>query len=188
MTTPNTDPAGIPVRMIRAHMRDLPQFALPADYAIRNVRAGEGPVWEAAWKQIEPYGPIPDGLFAREFGDDPARIEERCFFLESAQDGVVGTISGWNTAITGGPPWGHIHWVGVMPAHQGKGLCKAIMSHAMNFLAQRHDRCFLDTATARAGAIKVYLDFGFLPDMTYPNADAAWAAFRETLSHPALGN
>jgi hypothetical protein len=49
-----------------------------------------------------------------------------------------------------------------------------MLSYAMKKMAQWHDRAFLGTQTKRLGAIKIYLDFGFLPDMDHPGADIAW--------------
>jgi len=34
----------------------------------------------------------------------------------------------------------------------------------MNLFAQWNDRTWRDTSTGRVGAIKLYLDFGFVPD------------------------
>ena len=180
-------PSGLPVRMIRPNLDDLPQWPLPDGYYMRAMRADEGAVWEEAWRASEPYEQIQPGLFASQFGSDPAEIELRCFFLIAPDGGVAGTISGWQSDLPDGLHYGQIHWVALLPAHRGRGLVKPLMAHAMNFLATRHERCFLDTATRRLPAIKVYLDFGFVPDMTFKDAEQAWALVQSNLAHPALG-
>jgi ribosomal protein S18 acetylase RimI-like enzyme len=80
-----------------------------------------------------------------------------------------------------------IHWVAVRPAYQGRGLAKAAVTHVMNSLAQWHQRARLRTSSGRLAAIKIYLDFGFLPDMTQKDAPRAWRIVRAALNHPALG-
>jgi GNAT superfamily N-acetyltransferase len=76
--------------------------------------------------------------------------------------------------------------VAVRPAFQGRGLGRAALSHALNRLARWHERAYLDTSTARLPAIKMYLDFGFVPDLGPPGARDAWRAVRAALPHPAL--
>ena len=65
---------------------------------------------------------------------------------------------------------------------------KAIMTRAMVRLAQEYDEAYLSTSSARIPAIKIYLDFGFVPDMERDRAEEAWTEVREHLKHAALGN
>ena len=44
----------------------------------------------------------------------------------------------------------------------------------------------LTTESKRLGAIRLYLDFGFVPDLDAPGAREAWRQVRERLEHPAL--
>jgi hypothetical protein len=54
----------------------------------------------------------------------------------------------------------------------------------MNRLAQWHDRAMLGTSTGRLGAIQLYLDFGFFPDLSADGATEAWMQVRDALSAP----
>ena len=49
-----------------------------------------------------------------------------------------------------------------------------------------HRRAMLGTHTKRTAAIKIYLDCGFVPDMSFQDADRAWAIVRRVLRHPGL--
>ncbi|MBI2441163.1 MAG: GNAT family N-acetyltransferase, partial [Lentisphaerae bacterium] len=68
----------------------------------------------------------------------------------------------------------------------GRGLGKAALAYALNRLAQWHERCYLVTTSARTGAIALYLNFGFEPDLTPPGAGAVWREIATRLAHPAL--
>jgi hypothetical protein len=53
-------------------------------------------------------------------------------------------------------------------------------------LARWHDRCYLATSTERVAAIRLYLNFGFVPDLSLPNAPAVWQELGARLKHPVL--
>lgn len=161
------------VRMVRRHMRDIPQCAFPAGYGMRPMRLEDAGLWEDCQRDAEPILTIEPGLFMQAFGEEPDEIPRRVFLITNPRGLAVGTIGAWLSHDFEEGEWGRIHWVSVRPSEQGKGLMKAAMTSAMNLLAQWHDRAWLDTSSGRLGAIKVYLDFGFELDMTAPKAEEA---------------
>ena len=174
------------VNMIRPHLRDIPDVPFPDGYGVRALHRNEGGLWEDIWRDAEPFFKIENGLFEKEFGDDPAAIERRCFII-TAPDGVAAaTISAWYSRDIDGLDYGRIHWVATRKTYQGKGIMRAGLSYALRQMAQWHTRALLGTSTGRVAAIKLYLDYGFLPDMSAPNAREAWTSFRKKLNHPAL--
>ncbi len=181
---PNLDNA--PVVMVRPHLNDIPEVAFPDGYGIRAMRANEGGLWEDIQRDAEPFFTVEPGLFEREFGNDPSAIGRRCYLIVGPDGCAVGTISAWYSRDFKGQDWGRVHWVATRRAHQGKGLAKAGLSFTLRQLARWHARAMLDTSTGRVGAIKLYLDFGFVPDLDQPFAREAWAALRQRLDHPAL--
>ena len=56
----------------------------------------------------------------------------------------------------------------------------------MERLAQWHERALLETHSKRVRAIKLYLDFGFEPDMQTEADAVAWRQVAAELDHPAL--
>ncbi|MCL4505533.1 MAG: GNAT family N-acetyltransferase [Chloroflexi bacterium] len=187
VTRPATDSLeNWPVRMFRAHLRDIPVAPFRDGYGVRPLQRNEGGLWEDIWRDAEPFAKIDNGLFNREFGDAPGAIERRCYII-TAPDGVAaGTISSWYTRDINGLDYGRIHWVATRKAYQGRGIMRAGLSYALLQMAQWHERAMLDTSTGRIGAIKLYLDYGFTPDLTGPRAREAWEMFRRKLDHPAL--
>ncbi len=183
-SAPSLDNA--PVVMVRRDMNNIPEIPFPDGYGIRRMRSNEGGLWEDIQRDAEPFFTVEPGLFEREFGNDPGAISRRCYLIVGPDGCAVGTISAWYDRDFKGQDWGRVHWVATRRAHQGKGLAKAGLSFTLRQLARWHDRAVLDTSTGRLGAIKLYLDFGFVPDLDQPFAREAWAAFRQRLDHPAL--
>ena len=170
------------VRMIRENMENIPHFPIPEGFAIRNYRQNEGHIWTRIQKAAEPYIDIDDGLFMREFKRDLLAMENRSFYLTTDAGEEIGTITAW-WQDNG---WGQIHWVAIHPDYQGRGLSKPMMSVAMERMKQSHERCFLGTSTGRIPAIKLYLDFGFIPDRSRENSQEAWTEVASVLEHPTL--
>ena len=174
------------VKMIREHMEDIPHFPIPKGFAIRSYRPNEGHIWTRIQKAAEPHFGIDDELFMREFKRDLLAMEDRSFYLTTDAGEEIGTITAWWQPNINGKVWGQIHWVAIHPDYQGRGLSKPMMSVAMSRLKQSHERCFLDTSTARIPAIKIYLDFGFTPALLDENSQQAWAEVTSILEHPVL--
>ena len=170
------------VRMIRENMENIPHFPIPEGFVIRNYRRNEGHIWTRIQKAAEPYIDIDDGLFMREFKRDLLAMEDRSFYLTTDAGEEIGTTTAWWQD----EGWGQIHWVAVHPDYQGRGLSKPMMSVAMSRLKQSHERCFLGTSTGRIPAIKIYLDFGFVPDLSIENSREAWAEVASVLEHFTL--
>jgi len=178
-------PGGWPVTMIRPHLRDLPPVQFPPGFGIRAMRVEEAGLWADIEQDAEGFLSIPVELFFREFGEDLAAVPRRCFILTNEKGCGVGTVSAWYNRDFRGQDYGRIHWVAVRPAWQRRGLARAGLAYAMHALAQWHERCYLATSTARLPAIRLYLDFGFEPDLEPPGAREAWAPVLAALGRPA---
>jgi beta-glucuronidase len=180
------DAGGSHVTMLRPNLHDIPVFECPEGFAIRPMRPDEGPVWADIHRDAEPFFGIADELFLREFGSDLPAVPRRCFFVVDDKGAAVATASAWYSRQFRGGDWGRIHWVATRRAYRRLGLARAAVSYALRKLAEWHDRAYLDTATARLGAIRLYLDCGFVPDLERDGAAEAWRQVRQGLSHPAL--
>ena len=179
--------------MIRPHLRDLPpQGGLPNRFVLRPMRFSPAGValWIDVQRSSETHFAIADDLFARQFGDAPEEIEKRCYLVTAPSGATAGTISAWfggKGKEGDSENWGRIHWVAVRPDFQGLGLGRAALIYALHRLAALgHDQAWLSTSTARLPALKLYLDAGFLPDLTPEGAPEAWAIVRTHLAHPNL--
>lgn len=186
------------VRMIREDMRGCPDVPFPAGFGIRPFRRGEGPIWTRIQQRAEPFADIDGDRFDQVFGEHLDALEDRSFFVVTADGDEIGTITAWWDPDWRGKEWGRIHWVAIEPRYQGRGLSKPAMSVAMKRLQESHERCYLGTTTGRLGAIKVYLDFGFCPDLDSVESEAmfdgglprstaeVWTEVASVLEHPIL--
>ncbi len=174
-------PENIDVRMIRAHLRDIPLVPIPDGFRIRPMTEADIPLWTDIERDAEPFVEITDDLFLKEFGDDLAAIRDRCYLIETTDGHAVSTISAWYNRAETNLPAGRIHWVATRRAYQRRGLARAGLSYALHRLSQWHDSAMLATSTGRIGAIQLYLDFGFAPDLTTNRATEAWMQVRDSL-------
>jgi beta-glucuronidase len=183
---PEFGPAGFSLYMVRPHMHDIPQVSLPEGFRFRALHPDEGGLWTDIERDAEDFFPIEQTLFANQFGDDPQALRWRSYIVEDERGVGVATITSWYNRAYKDEEYGQIHWVAVRRAYWNRGLGKAMMTHALNQMAQWHDKAFLGTQSKRLPAIKVYLDFGFVPDLDSPFAREAWREVKAELKHPVL--
>lgn len=179
------------VNMVREHMRGFPIYALPDGYRFRSYLPGDDATWTTLNQAAEPFFEVKPELWQREFGANVDALPDRMFFVTTGSGEPVGSITAWWEKDRANPEErGRIHWVMVHPAHQGRGISKPMMTRAMQRLAESHPAAVLGTSTGRIWAVKVYLDYGFLPEPSEiaekPEILTAWRQVQQRLDHPAL--
>ena len=181
--------AAISIVMVRPSLEGVGDLPVPPGYRIRAFRPGD----ERWWARVETAaGEFADEAralerFASEFGPHASEMTERCLLLESEGGEVVGTTTAWRDPGFQGKDYGRIHWVAVVPAHQGKGLGRLLVVKALLLLRRRHERAYLTTQTSSWIAVHLYLTLGFVPFLTAPEQEEGWALLRREASHPLLG-
>lgn len=176
----------VPVKMIRLNLKDIPQCAMPAGYVMRAYQPGDEVVWIEINGAADQYNRFTLETFRHEFKGDVVGLKRRCFFLREPGGRDIGTVTSWYNREYHGRDIGRIHWVAILPEFQGKGLAKPMMTVAMNRLAEFHDSAYLSTNTIRLIAIKVYLAFGFVPEIESDQDLASWELVRKGLPHALL--
>ncbi|RKN86988.1 GNAT family N-acetyltransferase [Paenibacillus ginsengarvi] len=162
--------------MKRSHLLHIPSAELLEGYSIRPFVSGD----EAHWARIEclsgEFKTEEEALrhFRKEFGEHIAEMESRCLFVVD-QDGLpVGTTTAWYGTFDG-RPIGRIHWVAVIPDHQGRKLAKPLFTEALRTLALFHEEAYLTTQTTSYKAVGMYLNYGFAPVHQKPECREGWA-------------
>lgn len=179
----------VPVAMRRDDLVGFPCHELPPGYAFRRYRPGDEKVWTDIWTRSDRYNMISPGVFRREFGTDEAVLAERqCFML--APDGVeIGTVTAWVPDGTHGPNSGLVHWVAIVPEMQGKGLSKPLITTVLTRLRELgYARANLHTESVRTVAIRLYLKFGFRPEVRSETERQAWRDLRQLFAPSPLND
>jgi ribosomal protein S18 acetylase RimI-like enzyme len=147
--------------MVLPTLEAIPPVVLPDGFGLRWHQPGDETAWLAIQRASDLINEFPDDAFARHFGTDAAEHGRRIVHLE--HDGrLVGTSAAWWSSPPFGPEAGRIHWVAVLPAYQGRGLGKALLSATLLRLrAFGNTSAYLQTDTRRPVAIGLYQRFGF---------------------------
>ncbi len=179
-----------PLTMVRATLADIPVYPFPAGYTLRWYQPGDEVRWVAIQAVADRDNEITPQLFAQEFraAGLPAallgahRLEDRqCYLLDPAGR-PIGTATAWVDDLSGDPTAGRVHWVAIVPAAQGKGLAKPLMTAVCQRLAALgHRTAYLTTALNRPAAVGLYLKFGFVPVLASDEDRARWRKLHEAL-------
>ena len=177
----------IPVVMLNRDAVRHPRCPLPDGYTLSGYREG----FDLAWARIEtavgefkaPENALP--VFHRDFPDEALR-PSRCLFALDPAGVPAATVSLW-TGDKLGPMLPRVHWVATDPAHEGRGLCKALLTAALDVSVREYPGVpvFLTTQTTSWPAVRLYLRFGFEPLFERPacwtgnwQPDEAWRIIR----------
>jgi GNAT superfamily N-acetyltransferase len=177
--------ANHPIMMVRQDLDDIPLYPLPTPYTFRGYKPGDEVLWRELQAAADRYNEITPQLFGREFGSDPARLAERQLYLCERDGRPVGTSTAWVDEHFQDPTYGRIHWVAILPAWQGQGLAKPLLSLTCQRLkALGHQRAYLTTESARIPALNLYLKFGFKPFITNSPEEQLWQELAGQLKEP----
>lgn len=163
--------------MIRDDMEGIPRFGFPEGFSVRPFRPGDQDLWREIQAAADRFNRITPELFSAQFGDDPEPLERRMVFLVEPDGACIGTSTAWFDPDHEGLPFGRIHWVAILPAWQGRGLAKPLMSLMCDRLRELgHERTYITTSTARIPALNLYGIFGFRPEIRSAEDEEAWRA------------
>lgn len=156
-------------------LEDLPEYDVPANYGWRMYAPGDEIVWAQMKISSEEFESVEQGLKSfRYYFPQEEELPRRMIFLT---DGGVpfATAAAWFGDGGHTPDEGRLHWVSVDKPHQGQGLCKVIVSLAMQRMrALGHEKAYLTTQTSSWAAIKVYHRFGFRPAIGSDEETEGW--------------
>lgn len=175
------------LKMVRDHTEDIPDFSLPSGFRFRFFEKGDEQTWARIETLVDEFENEAAALerFNAEFGEHLEEMAERCLFIENEDGEAIATTTAWYGNLRGKVE-GRIHWVGVIPEYQGRGLAKPLLSEAMKILAQHHTTAYLTSQTTSYQAINMYLNYGFEPYLIEPTCDEAWTLMEEVLQRKII--
>ena len=162
--------------MIRDRSSVVSDRSLPDGYSIRTFVPGDERYWVDIEMRAGEFSTPERGhlAFDRDFRPAYDRLESQMFFLVHKTDGPIGTATAWQ-----GNQFGHeigqLHWVAIVPEHQGKGLAKSLLAVVMRRIAKDHAEVYLTTQTSSWRAVGMYRAFGFSEVIDRPEVERAVA-------------
>lgn len=175
----------IPLSMVRKDLLDIPIYALPSGFEMKFFQEGDEHIWAEIETSVGEFTDTESALthFNNEFGPYMDEMSKRCLFIENDHGEKVGTITSWYGKRLGDQgEIGRIHWVGIIPAYQGKKLSKPLLSAALSLLACHHKKAYLTSQTTSFQAVNMYLNYGFEPFITSADCYEAWSLLEDKLN------
>lgn len=175
------------LKMIRNNLKEIPENSLPAGFRFRFFEKGDEKTWARIETKVDEFDNENLALerFNAEFGGYIEEMTERCLFIENEHGEAIATTTAWYGDLRGKVE-GRMHWVGVIPEYQGRGLAKPLLSEAMKTLKKYHETAYLTSQTTSYQAINMYLNYGFEPYLVTPTCEEAWTLMEETLKRKIL--
>jgi GNAT superfamily N-acetyltransferase len=168
-----------PIAMVHEDLQKAPIHDLPSGFALRWYRPGDEIAWVRIQNAATPQNPVTAAVFAREFGPGQSALPDRQCYLLGPDGTAIGTATAWHDGDHHGRPFGLVHWVAVTRTMQGRGLAKPLLGAVCRRLRELGDgRAYLTTSTSRLPAIRLYLKFGFVPEIRTAYDAAVWRALR----------
>lgn len=168
MTVLDTSVPHAPVLMVLGDHEPVADVALPAGYRFVAWK----PRFREPWVRLHVLlGQLPsyeEGLayFGRTYESDPAALERQMILVVDEKDELAGTSSLWSGDHFGEPRL-RVHWVGVSPDHQRRGLARALVLESIRLydelVPSGEPPLYLTTQTESWVACGMYLKLGFVP-------------------------
>lgn len=143
----------------------IPEPVLPEGYSFRLYRDGDAADWARIALSVREALTFEEGLRAiKGFMDKEEELKRRLVFAIAPDGTAAATSMAWAFEEEG-RRFGRVHWIMTEPAHQGRGLGRAVVAWAIRRISETEPGldAYLDTQTWSHKAIGLYLRMGFRP-------------------------
>ena len=152
----------IPFTMFRpSNAPALPEIQLPEGYHLVFYQPGDEKDWcriETAVLEFETEKEA-DEYFQRSFTPYQKELKKRMLFVENPLGKKVATFTAWWTEDNSP----RLHWLGVLPEEQRKGLARALTIRVSELLHEYYPNqdLYLNTQTWSHHAVKLYKSLNY---------------------------
>lgn len=142
---------------------------LPDGYRLAGYEMNSDAAWGRVEASVGEFDSAEQGrsYFRQHYLLNLPEVLRRTIFVVSPGEVVVGTVTAW-WDFTGARRDAALHWLGVLPPHQGRGIGSALVAACLERLweVEGHTPVWLHTQTWSHTAIGIYLRAGFeiVPD------------------------
>jgi len=174
--------------MVRDNLTAIPRYDLPDGLSCRMFKKGDAAIWAEIVTSAGEFASddLAGRHFRKEFGKHQQELYNRCVFIDTEEGTPIGTATAWFGDLLPEKKVGRLHWVAIRENYQGRGIGKPLVSRALHLLSAFHDRAYLTTQTTSCRAVKIYLDFGFIPYITDESQKVGWSIISRLLYLPFL--
>jgi GNAT superfamily N-acetyltransferase len=181
----------IPLWMRRENLENIPAHDPPENRRLRFYTPGDEDFWCQIQASADRGRVFDRNSFRSIFGDDPQLLQERQLFILDSLGQPIGTVTAWKDDYFQNPEWGRVHWLAVMPSWQARGLGKVLLTVCLRRLRELSYRAaYLKTWPTRLPAIRLYIQYGFVPWLNGPEEAKSWEALKiatnDALERPKL--
>lgn len=155
-------------------LEEIPDFKLPEGFKFVCYRKGYEEQWARILVETGEFAGENDALkrFGKEFSSKKD-LDRYMFFIEKEDGELVATATAWRGMINE-TLVGRVHWVDILPEHQGFGLGRPLISACMKMIRENHESAYLKTDHRREAAIRLFLKMGWRPMIVKPAEKVVW--------------
>lgn len=170
------------LRMVRPHLNELPEPALPAPLKLRVYQPGDEALWVGVLNENGQLGKWDLARAESAFRGSGWVWRESIHLIMHGERAVATACMQLHKARPDLPELG---WVAVVPQWQRQGLGRAVSLFVLHFMKrQGYQHCILRTDDFRLPAIQTYLRLGFWPELSHPSFPDRWQAVFAQLRPP----
>jgi GNAT superfamily N-acetyltransferase len=175
------------IEMFRSDLDNIPEYGLPPEFYVKLFKPGCEKTWIDIQTEADKRNVFDMDRFRNAFINDYESLAKRQYFLFTRQSQPIGTATAWYANNKPDGNCGLVHWVGILPEFQGRGLAKPLLTIVLTRMKQLgHRSASLRTATIRLPAINLYLKFGFVPVVSRSEEKEYWKEVKNALERKNL--
>lgn len=168
MTTLDKSVPYYPVLMVLDKEVEIPEVSLAQGYYFQRFDSGYTEDWVRLHVLLGQLESFEKGMeyFEETFASHPEELRKQMILIVDEQGRLAGTSSVWRGDHFGDERL-RVHWVGVHPDHQKKGLARSLMLETISLYQEMEHTAplYLTTQTNSYVAIHLYKQLGFVPYM-----------------------